>query len=77
MLPRKVHRYAVADQPHFAAPQPVNPSFSRRYGRGVQALGLHHICEDGAAGGVILDLAGGDVFVPLDDVWNTRHVEAR
>ena len=29
------------------------------------------------AGEVIPDSAGGDVFVPLDDVWNTRHVEAR
>ena len=32
VLPRKVRRYAVADQPHFAAPQPVNPSFSRLVG---------------------------------------------
>ena len=28
VLPRKIRRYAVADQPLFAAPQPVNPSFS-------------------------------------------------
>ena len=32
VLPRKVRRYVVADQPHFAAPQPVNPSFSRLAG---------------------------------------------
>ena len=32
VLPRKIRRYAVADQPHFAAPQPVNPSFSRLAG---------------------------------------------
>ena len=37
VLPRKVRRYAVADQPHFAAPQPVNPSFSRL--AGVMAVG--------------------------------------
>ena len=28
VLPRKICHYAVADQPLFAAPQPVNPSFS-------------------------------------------------
>ena len=32
ILPRKICRYAVADQPLFAAPQPVNPSFSRLAG---------------------------------------------
>ena len=32
VLPRKIRRYAVADQLHFAAPQPVNPSFSRLAG---------------------------------------------
>ena len=32
VLPRKVRRYAVADQPHFAAPQLVNPSFSHLAG---------------------------------------------
>ena len=32
VLPRKIRRYAVVDQPHFAAPQPVNPSFSRLAG---------------------------------------------
>ena len=32
VLPRKACRYAVADQPHFAAPQPVNPPFSRLAG---------------------------------------------
>ena len=30
--PRRIRRYAVADQPLFAAPQPVNPSFSRLAG---------------------------------------------
>ena len=32
VLHQKVRRYAVADQLHFAAPQPVNPSFSRLAG---------------------------------------------
>ena len=32
VLPRKIHGYAVVDQPLFAAPQPVNPSFSRLAG---------------------------------------------
>ena len=32
VLPRNVLRYAVVDQPHFAAPQPVNPPFSRLAG---------------------------------------------
>ena len=32
VLPRKIRRYAVADQPLFAAPQPVNLSFSRLAG---------------------------------------------
>ena len=32
VLPRKIRRYVVADQPLFAAPQPVNPSFSRLAG---------------------------------------------
>ena len=32
VLLRKIRRYAVADQPLFAAPQPVNPSFSRLVG---------------------------------------------
>ena len=32
VLPRKIRRYAVADQPLFAAPQPLNPSFSRLAG---------------------------------------------
>ena len=32
ILPHKIRRYAVADQPLFAAPQPVNPSFSRLAG---------------------------------------------
>ena len=32
ILPRKIRRYAVADQPLFATPQPVNPSFSRLAG---------------------------------------------
>ena len=46
-------------------------------GHGVQALGLRHVCRDGAAGEVIPESVGGDVFVPLDDVWNPRHVEAQ
>ena len=32
VLPHKIRRYAVADQPLFAAPQPVNLSFSRLAG---------------------------------------------
>ena len=32
ILPHKIRRYAVADQPLFAAPLPVNPSFSRLAG---------------------------------------------
>ena len=32
ILPRKIRSYAVADQSLFAAPQPVNPSFSRLAG---------------------------------------------
>ena len=32
ILPRQIRRYAVADQPLFAAPLPVNPSFSRLAG---------------------------------------------
>ena len=32
VLPRKIRRYAVADQPFFAAPQLLNPSFSRLAG---------------------------------------------
>ena len=32
VLPRKIRRYAVVDQPLFATPQPVNPSFSRLAG---------------------------------------------
>ena len=32
VLPRKIRCYAVADQPLFAAPQPVNPSFSHLAG---------------------------------------------
>ena len=32
VLPRKIRRYAVADQPLFAAPQPLNLSFSRLAG---------------------------------------------
>ena len=32
VLPRKIRRYAVVDQLLFAAPQPVNPSFSRLAG---------------------------------------------
>ena len=32
VLPRKVRCYSVADQPLFAAPQPVNPSFSHLTG---------------------------------------------
>ena len=32
VLPRKIRRYAVADQPLFAAPQPLSPSFSRPAG---------------------------------------------
>ena len=32
VLQRKIRRYAVADQQHFVAPQPVNPSFSRLAG---------------------------------------------
>ena len=40
VLPRKVRWYAVANQPHFAAPQPVNPSFSRL--AGATAVGSKH-----------------------------------
>ena len=32
ILPRKIRRYAVADQPLFATPQPINTSFSRLAG---------------------------------------------
>ena len=32
ILPPKIRRYAVADQPLFATPQPVSPSFSRLAG---------------------------------------------
>ena len=35
VLSRKIRRYAVADQPLFAAPQPVNPSFPRFAGASV------------------------------------------
>ena len=40
VLPRKIRRYAIADQPHFAAPQLVNPSFSRL--AGASAVGSKH-----------------------------------
>ena len=40
VLPRKIRRYAVADQPHFAAPQPVNPLFYRL--AGASAMGSKH-----------------------------------
>ena len=77
ILPRKFRRYAVADQPLFVAPQPVNPSFSRLTGAAaVGSMGLRNFCGDGALGEVIPVSARGDVFVPLDDVRNPRHVEA-
>ena len=40
ILPRKIRRYAVADQLLFAAPQPVNPSFSHL--AGASAVGSKH-----------------------------------
>ena len=40
ILPRKIRRYAVADQLLFAAPQPVNSSFSRL--AGTAAVGSMH-----------------------------------
>ena len=40
VLPHKICRYAVADQPLFAAPQPLNPSFSRL--AGASAVGSKH-----------------------------------
>ena len=79
VLPRKIYHYAVADQPLFAAPQLVNPSFSGLAGAsavGVKALGLRNVCGDGVFGEAILVSARGDVFVPVDDVRNPRHVEA-
>ena len=77
VLPCKIRRYAVADQPLFAAVEFVVLPCCGRFGRGVQALGLRNICGDGAFGEVIPVSARGDVFVPLDDVRNPRHVEAR
>ena len=71
VLPRKIRRYVVADQPSFCE-SVVLPSC----GHGVQALGLRNVCRDGASGEVIPMSAGDDVFVPLDDVWNPHHVEA-
>ena len=43
----------------------------------IQALGFHLLFGDGKVGAVIPESAGGDVFVPLADVWNTGHAEAR
>ena len=75
VLPRKIRRCAVADQPLFAALQPLNPSFSRI--AGASAVGSKRWGSgDGAFGEAIPVSARGDVFVPLDDVWNLRHVEA-
>ena len=34
ILPRQIRRYAVAVQPLFAAPPPINPSFSHLVGAG-------------------------------------------
>ena len=79
VLPCKIRRYAVADQPLFAAPQPVNPSFFpvlralRSWGL---KLGLRNVCGDGTFGEVFPVSVRGDVFVPLDDVRKPRHVEA-
>ena len=65
ILPRKIRRYAVADQPLFAALLPVNPSFSCL--AGAAAVGF---CGDGAVGEVIPVSARSDIFVSLDDVQN-------
>ena len=35
ILPKKVHRYAVADSQHFSVAQPINPDFARLCGNKV------------------------------------------
>ena len=79
VLPRKICHYAVWGSAAFCGPAAVEsailPSCGHR-GHGVQALGLRYVCGDGVSGEVIPVSAGGDVFIPLDDVRNPRHVEA-
>ena len=39
-------------------------------------MGLHHLFGDGAVCVGVPESAGGDFFVPLEDVRNTCDVEA-
>ena len=76
ILPSKIRRYTVADQPLFcgsAAGPPVVLSFSGHCGRGVYALGLRNFCGDRTLGEVIPVSARGDVFVPLVLAMLKRH----
>ena len=79
VIPARARSYALADDAVFASSQPVNSSCAACgvQGCGVQVLGFHHLFGDGTVGAVIPESAGGDVFVPLADVWNTGHAEAR
>ena len=68
VIPACSRRYAVADDPLFAASLPVNPSFAQLAGgqvRGAEALALHFLFGDGGDGAFVPDSTGDDVFVSL------------
>ena len=76
VIPARSRRYAVGDDPLFAASLPVNPSCVARGGQvgGVEPLWLHFLFGDGA---FVPDTTGDDVLISLVDVRNTHHAEAR
>ena len=80
VIPARARSYALADDTVFASSQPVNASFAQLAGTravGSRRWGSISFLGDGKVGAVIPESAGGDVFVPLADVWNTGHAEAR
>ena len=79
LLPSRSNRHAVADLPLYVSSLAFNPSFAQLsggQGRRVEALGLHLLLGDGAAGVTIPVSTGDDFQVSLADVWNISYAEA-
>ena len=80
VIPARARSYALADDAVFAFSQPVNSSFAQLAGSravGSRRWGSITFSEMERLERLFQNQLEVTVFVPLADVWNTGHAEAR
>ena len=78
VIPARARAYAMADDAIFTSSQPVNSAFSQLVGPrtlGMRRWGSITFSEMERMERLFPGSAGGDVLVPLADVWHSGHVE--